>query len=494
MVMKTLNSLLRLAIIIFLNNSTILAQLDLSVYSDKETYEYGETIKLYAKVTNTADTTFEFLAGNYETCQAEFSFNDFNSWDYATCLPTAQMLTFKPHSSKIYSWRIEPQSLGLPNKDGSQTIIGTYYFDLADTIFIQAPRFIGGEIRLTFHEDYLDSIYSLGQQLNVNVVHGDHFGEIKSEVWQIEGFDIDSLINIYSSDSIFVSFEKSIWIMYEDIVDENPLDYYPLQIGNKWFYNESGIAYEVEPIIINKTYTEEITKDSIDNNGQKYFYLQSDFGNYWLRMDSTTGNIYKKYSFEDLEFLSYNLAYQPDDEIETENGIIYNVIEQDSILWEDLRNIKTHQLYSLYTHQITFAEDIGIINKLNSFDFGNTEVKLLGCLIDGKMYGDTTVVGIKDNRNETPTQFSLSQNYPNPFNPTTTIEYTIPINEKRESKNVKIVVYDLLGKVVETLIDQKQPHGKYLIVFDASNLTSGIYYYSLLIDNNIQTRKMILLK
>ena len=104
----------------------MLAQLDMSVYTDKESYEYGETIKLYTKVTNTSDTTFEFLAGNYETCQAEFSFNDFNSWEYATCLPTVQMLTFKPHHSKIYSWRIEPQSLGLPNKDGSQTIIGKY--------------------------------------------------------------------------------------------------------------------------------------------------------------------------------------------------------------------------------------------------------------------------------------------------------------------------------------------------------------------------------
>ncbi|MCB9248140.1 MAG: hypothetical protein H6613_06160 [Ignavibacteriales bacterium] len=218
--MKTLNSLFIIITIIILFYSTIFAQLDLSVYTDKETYEYGETIMLYAKVTNTADTTFEFFAPTYQTCQAEFSFNNFNSGEYATCLATAELLTFKPHFSKIYSWRIEPQSLGLPNKNGTQTIIGKYYFDLTDTIYIQAPKFFGGEIELLYHVNNFDSVNAISRNLNADVVFGSDYGEVKHEVWQIEGFDIDSLIQIYSNDSIFVSFEKSIWIMYENIVEE----------------------------------------------------------------------------------------------------------------------------------------------------------------------------------------------------------------------------------------------------------------------------------
>ncbi len=341
-----------------------------------------------------------------------------------------------------------------------------------------------GSIFLSTGNDILEST-DYGQnftkivelQHHANGLHKEPFGDLYAS--------IPNKILEISEDSISSILSKS---------TNNNLAYFPIDIGNKWYYNESGTAYEVEPIIINNTYTEEITKDSIDNNGQKYFYLQSDFGNYWLRIDSTTGNIYKKYSFEDLEFLAYNLVYQPDDKIETENGIIYNVIEQDSILWEDLRNIKTHQLYSLYTHQITFAEDIGIINKLNSFDFGNTEVKLLGCLIDGKMYGDTTVVGIQDNRNEIPTQFSLLQNYPNPFNPTTTIEYTIPNVGATHESPLQLQVYDVLGKEVTTLVNKSQFPGKHQIVFDASNLSSGIYYYSLRINNHIISKKMIFLK
>ena len=91
-------------------------------------------------------------------------------------------------------------------------------------------------------------------------------------------------------------------------------------------------------------------------------------------------------------------------------------------------------------------------------------------------------------------EFELHQNYPNPFNPTTTIEYSVPINEKRETKNVQIIVYDLLGKEVVTLVNKSQNPGKYKIEFDASQYPSGVYYYQLKTNTFIQTKKMILLK
>ncbi len=94
----------------------------------------------------------------------------------------------------------------------------------------------------------------------------------------------------------------------------------------------------------------------------------------------------------------------------------------------------------------------------------------------------------------TPTQFSLSQNFPNPFNPTTTIEYTIPTAVKSENAKVKIIVYDVLGKGVATLVNETKQPGIYLATFDASNLASGIYYYRLSVDDFVQTKKMIFLK
>ena len=76
------------------------AQLEISVFTDKDSYEYGEKIILSCEVTNPADTTFEFFAPSYQSCQAAFYFNDFNSWKYTECYETTELLIFKPHSSK----------------------------------------------------------------------------------------------------------------------------------------------------------------------------------------------------------------------------------------------------------------------------------------------------------------------------------------------------------------------------------------------------------
>jgi hypothetical protein len=101
-----------------------------------------------------------------------------------------------------------------------------------------------------------------------------------------------------------------------------------------------------------------------------------------------------------------------------------------------------------------------------------------------------------------PNQFQLSQNYPNPFNPSTLIKYALPSDVKRETKNVKLIVYDILGREVAALVNQKQKPGFYKTVFDASGLTSGIYFYRLLTNDPetssgqvfIDTKKMILMK
>ena len=95
---------------------------------------------------------------------------------------------------------------------------------------------------------------------------------------------------------------------------------------------------------------------------------------------------------------------------------------------------------------------------------------------------------------EIPNLFKLSQNYPNPFNPSTTIEYTIPLNVRRETQNVTLKVYDILGRVVATLVNKEQPAGNYTVHFDASGLTSGLYFYRLHYGESINTKKMLLIK
>lgn len=100
------------------------------------------------------------------------------------------------------------------------------------------------------------------------------------------------------------------------------------------------------------------------------------------------------------------------------------------------------------------------------------------------------VTNVQDDNQNVPVQFSLKQNYPNPFNPTTTIEYSIA----KSNSIVSLIIYDILGKEVSTLVKKVQNKGTYNINFDASELTSGIYYYKLKAENFSQTNKMVVIK
>lgn len=93
-----------------------------------------------------------------------------------------------------------------------------------------------------------------------------------------------------------------------------------------------------------------------------------------------------------------------------------------------------------------------------------------------------------------PKNFSLSQNYPNPFNSETIFEYFIPENENKKSENVQIIIYDMLGQVVEVLVDKKQSSGIHNVKFSAKNLPSGVYFYQVKTDRFSATKKMILLR
>lgn len=95
--------------------------------------------------------------------------------------------------------------------------------------------------------------------------------------------------------------------------------------------------------------------------------------------------------------------------------------------------------------------------------------------------------------------FLLSQNYPNPFNPTTTIKYSIPNVEKGYAHSVRLIVYDVLGREIATLVNEKQKPGYYKVTFDAVSQPSGVYFYKLSVSKGAEqvyseSKKMVLLK
>lgn len=105
------------------------------------------------------------------------------------------------------------------------------------------------------------------------------------------------------------------------------------------------------------------------------------------------------------------------------------------------------------------------------------------------VYETSNPVGLINYNNTVPDNFSLEQNYPNPFNPVTTIKYNV-LNEGA----VKLIVFDVLGREVTTIVNENQKAGTYTAQFDAAHLTSGVYFYKLTANGFTNTKKMMLVK
>lgn len=134
--------------------------------------------------------------------------------------------------------------------------------------------------------------------------------------------------------------------------------------------------------------------------------------------------------------------------------------------------------YSVFDTTSTTYNDVAITNNGSVFVCGAST----------GIYTNSTSVGV-EKIDGIPTSFELSQNYPNPFNPETTINYSI-----NKASNVKLNIYDVLGRLVKELVNENQLPGKYSVKFDGNNLSSGVYFYSINSGSTILTKKMLLIK
>jgi hypothetical protein len=107
-------------------------------------------------------------------------------------------------------------------------------------------------------------------------------------------------------------------------------------------------------------------------------------------------------------------------------------------------------------------------------------------IMNGALESASTSVAVDDG---TPVSFELSQNYPNPFNPTTNIRFRVP-----EAADVKLAVYDRLGREAAVLVDGRMDAGNFETTFDAGGLASGVYLYRLQAGSYTETRKMIVVR
>ena len=115
-------------------------------------------------------------------------------------------------------------------------------------------------------------------------------------------------------------------------------------------------------------------------------------------------------------------------------------------------------------------------------------------LVDNRNSGTVILNGIPtDIQDEIPQSlpdgFTLKQNYPNPFNPQTTFTFSLPV-----ASHANLSIYNILGQKVVTVLDKRISAGEHSIIFDASDLPTGIYFYRLKTENAMSTKKMVLIK
>ncbi len=220
-----------------------------------------------------------------------------------------------------------------------------------------------------------------------------------------------------------------------------------------------------------------------------------------IRIDTLSGNIYRNiFCHGSLELLVDSLNAGLNDTFYTcEPAVDDTVICTDTnsiIYFENPRISRKFDMpgFEGQTIQI-YAKNLGLVGYTFQIMNQTTSGTLKGCVINGVVYGDTSmVVGIKQISSEVPENYSLSQNYPNPFNPVTKIKFAIPPVRQRHAFDVQLIVYNILGREIATLVNQQLKPGTYEVEWDGSNNPSGVYFYKLTSGDFIESRKMIFIK
>jgi hypothetical protein len=284
-------------------------------------------------------------------------------------------------------------------------------------------------------------------------------------------------------------------------IDTVSTKYYPLKVGNSWTYVHFHYGFPSE------TYRYKVTiLGTSVVNGHLYYSTSG----YQLRIDSTYGRLLKYTTTSGCQWLNNemlqdSLCSRLHDSCYAQCGANNSITRCTDTLSKYIfglqRLSKTFTLYYFeHAESARYIKDIGpsyhFLQMGGPYYYWDT---LQGCVINGIVYGDTSLTGINKISNEVPETFSLSQNYPNPFNPTTKIKFSIPnitppLIQGGQGGLTTLTIFDILGREVATLVNEKLSPGTYEVEFDGSNYSSGVYFYKLITTEFSETRKMVLIK
>lgn len=261
-------------------------------------------------------------------------------------------------------------------------------------------------------------------------------------------------------------------------------DYFPLQIGNRWDYSEVTLSHG------GGSYFWEYSVKVLDNvtlgNGFEYFLLSNSylFGSNLLRLDNDSLFCFRSIDSTDCLLFVFNQA---------KNSSFFSCVFDSTLFFKDENyssyGIEDTQKTFVANHQsFEFSKNFGLIEHYDwTIFFSESKSSLEGCLIDGVQYGD--LIDAVSAPSLGASVFRLDQNHPNPFNPITIISYYIP-----KDSFVKLIVANALSQPVKIFIQGFQQSGFHEFVFDAEDLSSGVYFYSLITNEKILTKKLVVLK
>lgn len=274
---------------------------------------------------------------------------------------------------------------------------------------------------------------------------------------------------------------------------------FPLNIGDAWFYNVSNDNYPGIPI--NYKATIRVESDTLMPNGKKYYQLPLMYsgwpGKQFLRKDGL--QVYQYFPLDSNEHLRFDFSAKIGDTISVFKFDPFNGLPLENTRYIALSKIDTSRY--LYMNLKTYHFIIGVVSGMSVLpsyvadslgivfqqDSHLDRWILIGAIVNGKKYG--TILAADDQHHIAPNYFYLYQNYPNRFNPSTKISFDLP-----HSGQIHLFVYDCLGREVSTLINDYRTVGHYDVNFNANELSSGMYFYTISFGSSSSIKKMLLLR
>ncbi|MBU2492657.1 MAG: T9SS type A sorting domain-containing protein [Bacteroidetes bacterium] len=267
----------------------------------------------------------------------------------------------------------------------------------------------------------------------------------------------------------------------------------PIEPGNKWFYNStifsqsSVLKIEVLDSIKIINGISFFSIKTIENSQTISYVTLLDDGFYARYDEMISDSLYTYFKLNPMVNDHWVQIWYDNSELQNTitDSIETNIFGENVIVYAVDRLSETAPLVS----REYWTKEFGMI----SAQYEQASDVLLGCVINGVLYGDTTTVGIEEGVH-LPDEFTLFQNYPNPFNPSTTIKYNL---DKEEF--VRLSIYDVLGNRIKLLVNESQHPGYYTLTWEGKNefgkrIPSGVYFVELKVQERSQIIKVTLIK